>query len=475
MKKKKLHVHFMGIGGSALSGVAILAKRAGFKVSGCELQRQTAYSPTLSKFGIKPFFGHDVSHLKGVDLVAVSPALLFNHPLSAELLEAEKKRILITWQEFLGRFLQKDKQVIAIAGTHGKSTVTALLGFLAEGVGVDPTVEVGALIPQWGATVRFGLSDYFICEADEFNYNFLHYSPGVIILNNLEMDHPEFFQNFDHFLEAFVKFIQKIKEPKILIVNEEDQGVQKLLGKMKGWLVKEKVKVIGFFLEKQFSFPFFHEYQGISPENQKTDDLTRFRVKNNLFEQDFMMKLPGVHNIYNALGAIACGFELGFSGEKMKKALSDFKGLGRRFELIGEEKGIKVYDDYAVHPTAVEATLQAALEKYPKAKIWAVFEPHQFSRLKLFLNEFAQSLDLADQVIITPIYQGREKDNQTIKESDLVDKIGKKAQFLSDFDLIVKTLTLQVKKGEIIIVFGAGYSYQLARMILSGLKNEERN
>jgi UDP-N-acetylmuramate--alanine ligase len=475
MSDKKLHVHFIGIGGSALAGVAILAKKFGFMVSGCDLQKETAYSSTLEKFGIKPLLGHDVSHLKRVDLVAVSPAVLFNHPLSAELLEAEKKGILITWQEFLGRFLQKDKQVIAVAGTHGKSTVTALIGFLAEGAGIDPTVEVGALIPQWGATVLFGCSDYFVCEADEFNHNFLNYSPGIIILNNLEMDHPEFFKDFDQFLSAFSQFVQKIKEPKILIVNEEDQGIQKLLMKMKGWLAKEKVKVVGFFIENQFSFPFVHEYQGILSEESETNDLTNFKVKNGSFEQDFTMILPGVHNVYNALGAITCGFELGFSGEKMKKTLANFKGLGRRFELIGEGKDVKVYDDYAVHPTAVEATLRAARGKYPQAKIWAVFESHQFARLKLFLNEFAQSLSLADQIIVTPIYQGREKDNQTVKAQDLVDKIGEKAQFLPDFDLIVETLVSQTKKDEIIIVFGAGYSYQLARMILSGLKNDEKN
>ena len=464
--EKPKHVHFMGIGGSALSGVAILAKKAGFKVSGCELQEETAYSPTLTKFGIKPLLGHDPSHLKNVDLVAVSPAVLFNHPLSTELLEAEKKGILLTWQEFLGRFLQKDKKVIAIAGTHGKSTVTALVGFLAEGNGIDPTVEVGALVSQWGATVRFGHSDFFICEADEFNYNFLHYSPGVIILNNLEMDHPEFFKDFDHFLEAFVKFIQKIKEPKILVVNEEDLGVQKLLRKMKSWLAKEKVKVVGFFLEDQFSFPFTDEYQGILLPKGSDNNLTQFKVINDSLDSEFSMILFGSHNVRNALAALACGFELGFDKEKMKKALSDFKGLGRRFELIGEKKGVKIYDDYAVHPTAIEATLQAAREKYPFLKIWAVFEAHQFSRLKLFLDEFAQSLSLADEVIVAPIYQGRERGKRTIKEQDLVDKIGAKAKFLPDFDLIVKHLALKVKKDEIIIVFGAGYSYQLARMIL---------
>lgn len=424
----------MGIGGSALAGVAILAKKYGFEVNGCDLVKETAYSHTLDKFGIKSLVGHNVNHLKDVDILAVSPAVLFTTPMHPEIKEARKRKILMTWQEFLGRYLQKNKTVIAIAGTHGKSTVTVMVGLMMEEGGLDPTVEVGAIVPQWGATVRFGQSKYFVCEADEFNNNFLNYSPGIIIINNLEMDHPEFFQDFNEFLGAFVKLIKKLKEPKILIVNKEDKELQKLLIKMRPWLDKEKVKVVDF-------------YRG----------------------EIFNLQVSGIHNELNARAAMACGQELKIDFKKIKKALENFKGISRRFELIGERKGIKVYDDYAVHPTAVEATLKAARQKYPKQKIWAVFEPHQYSRLKLFLNDFAKSLRLADQIIITAIYPGREKMDSSIKAEDLVKKIGKKTEHLKNFKEIVEKVSQQAKQGDIIIVLGAGKSYLLSKMILEKL------
>lgn len=455
----------MGIGGSALGGVAILAKNEGFRVSGCDLAKESSYLFPLFKEGIKPLIGHSVDHLRGVDILAVSPAVLALNPHHPEVVEAKKRGILMTWQDFLGQYLQKNKFVIAIAGTHGKSTTTALVGLVLEAGGLDPIVEVGALAPQWQATVRKGSSKYFVCEADEYNYNFLHYSPSIIIINNIQMDHPEFFRNFSQFLGAFKKFIQRIEKPKILIINEESQGVQKLLVEMKEWLIKEKVKVIGCFLEDKLNFPFTKEYRG--EIIRQTPELTQFKVKS----EKFILKIPGVHNVVNALGAIACGRELGINWQKIKTALLNFHGLSRRFELVGEEKGIKVYDDYAVHPTAVEATLKAARQKYPSQKIWAVFEPHQFSRLHLFLNGFASALELADRVIITAIYPGREKDPGIIKAEDLAQKIGSKAEYIKDFEKVAQKITKEAQKDNVVIVFGAGKSYLLSKMILEKLKS----
>ncbi|MCX6725996.1 MAG: UDP-N-acetylmuramate--L-alanine ligase [Candidatus Shapirobacteria bacterium] len=465
---KQKHIHFMGIGGSAVAGVAILAKNFGFKVSGCDLQSETYYSSVLKKEKVKYFTGHNVNHLKDVDILAVSAAVYPIKSPHPEVIEARKRGILMSWQEFQGKYLQKDKEVISIAGTHGKSTTTAMVGLVMEEGGLDPTVEVGAIIPQWQATFRFGQSKYFVCEADEFNNNFLNYSPSLIIINNLEMDHPEFFKDFNEFKEAFRKFIQRIKKPKILILNEESLGVKELLIEMKDWLVKEKIKVIGFYLDNNFSFPFFKEYQGLIIE--KKPDFTVFKIKRNNLEENFQINLPGTHLVMDSLAALAAGFELGLKSETMKKTLGKFQGLNRRFDLIGEEKGIKIYDDYAVHPTAIEATLQAVRQKYPFQKIWAIFEPHQYSRLKLFLNEFAKSFNLADIVIVTSIYPGREEEDKTIKVEDLVEQIGEKAFFQPDFDLLAQQINQKAANGDIVVVFGAGKSHQLSRKILDNLK-----
>ena len=463
MSEKK-NIHFMGIGGSALSGVAILAQSQGFKVSGCDSAKKTAYFDPLLKRGIKPLFGHNKSHLEGIDILAVSVAVLVSNPNHPEIKEAKKRGILMTWQEFLGKYLQKDKFVIGIAGTHGKSTTTALIGLTLEMANLDPTVEIGAIMPRWQAPVRIGKSKYFVCEADEFNCNFLNYFPSVIIINNIEMDHPEFFKDFGHFKDSFKKFIKQIRPPKVLIVNEESKGIKEVLKEMEGWLKENKVKVIGYFIEDKFDFPFDLEYQAnilkMSPSS------TVFKVG----KDEFNLKLLGKDNVYNALGALALVFELNMNVSSLKKSLSIFNGLERRFELLGEEKGIKVFDDYAVHPRAVFSTLKAAEQKYPGSRIWAVFEPHQFSRLSLFLKEFASVLSLADKVIVIPVFKGREKDNGLIRAEDLVKKIGKKARYIDSFEKIVEEIKAKGKSGDLVIVFGAGKSYLLSKQILKGIR-----
>ena len=463
MSEKK-NIHFMGIGGSALSGVAILAQSQGFKVSGCDSAKKTAYFDPLLKRGIKPLFGHNKSHLEGIDILAVSVAVLVSNPNHPEIKEAKKRGILMTWQEFLGKYLQKDKFVIGIAGTHGKSTTTALIGLTLEMADLDPTVEIGAIMPRWQAPVRIGKSKYFVCEADEFNCNFLNYFPSVIIINNIEMDHPEFFKDFGHFKDSFKKFIKQIRPPKVLIVNEESKGIKEILKEMESWLKENKVKVIGYFIEDKFDFPFDLEYQAnilkMSPSS------TVFKVGKN----EFNLKLLGKDNVYNALGALALVFELNMNVSSLKKSLSIFNGLERRFELLGEEKGIKVFDDYAVHPRAVFSTLKAAEQKYPESRIWAVFEPHQFSRLSLFLKEFASVLSLADKVIVIPVFKGREKDNGLIRAEDLVKKIGKKARYIDSFEKIVEEIKAKGKSGDLVIVFGAGKSYLLSKQILKGIR-----
>ncbi|MFH1840792.1 MAG: UDP-N-acetylmuramate--L-alanine ligase [Candidatus Shapirobacteria bacterium] len=434
---KKIHVHFMGMGGSALAGVALLAQKMGYQVSGCDLQKATSYSKSLKEAGIDLILGHDSGHLKGVDVVAVSPAVLAvnsNHP---EVAAARKRKILLTWQEFVSRYLQKDKFVIAIAGTHGKSTTTALVGLVLEEAELDPTVVVGAVLPEWRSGVRFGRSKYFVIEADEYNLNFLNYSPSVIILNNLEMDHPEYFKDFTEFKEAFKKFIKRLVSPKILIANQDDKGVI-----------------------------------GVIREMRKENELKDIEVKF-YSSKIFTLKLPGKHNLANALGVVKLAEYFGIKKRFWSKVFASFGGLSRRMELVGEVGGIKVFDDYAVHPTAIAATIAALRQKYPRQKLWAIFEPHQYSRLRLFMEAFAASLKKADRVIVTGIYAGREKNRWRVKESDLVKLIGPKAVFFDDFEQIIDYLLPKLKKNDLVLVLGAGNSYlfseQLTEKIL-GIK-----
>lgn len=461
------HVHFMGIGGSALAGVAILAQQAGFRVSGCDLEKKTYYMASLKKAGIEPLVGHHADHLLGVDLLAVSPAVLALNPKHPEVIEAKKKGILLTWQEFVGQYLQKGKEVLAVAGAHGKSTTTAMLGLVFEAAGLDPSVMVGGVVPAWESTARPGHSKYFICEADEFNYNFLNYSPGLLIINNIEMDHPEFFKGISQLQGAFEQLVHRLVPPKILIVNEESSGVKGLLESQKNWLTKNKIKMIGYFLAEKSAFPFTSEYQAIIKKADTSG--TKFEVVGPTARREFKLAAPGFHHVANSLGVIAAADQLGINPLVIRRVLANFNGIRRRFELIGEKRGVKVFDDYAVHPAAVNATLKAAKQKYPQARLWAVFEPHQYSRLDLFLISFAESLDLADKVVVTKIYAGREKRPGKVKPTDLVKKIGLKASYRADFNKLARDVVKGVVKNDVVIVFGAGKSYQISRLILEKL------
>ena len=462
-----------------MAGVAILAKEAGFEVSGCDLSPDSYYLEALKKVGIKVSLGHDLDHLQNVDLLAVSPAVFDKSRDHPELLEAKRKGILMTWQEFLGRILQKNKFVICVSGTHGKSTTTALLGRVLEDAGFDPSVALGAIVGKWGKTVRSGRSKWFVCEGDEFGGNFLHYSPSLLLINNLEMDHPEYFTDFNEIILSFEKLIERMSSPKILVVNEDAPGIKILLERMKDFLQKEEYQVVGFRLGGGFSFPFENRY--LAKITDLGQEATHFKVifsqdssQKAIIEENFQMRLAGVHNVYNALGVIACAYLLEVDLDAIKKTIFSFEGVARRLEKIGEGRGVLIFDDYGHHPTAIKATIRALRQKHPGKRIWAIFEPHQISRLRLFKKEFAKVLAEADKVIVTQVFEGREKLTKGESGQMLVDEINlPKARYIGDFDKVVELVDKEVRKGDCLLVFGAGKSYQLSQKILERLKDGE--
>ena len=437
--KEKMHVHFMGIGGSGMSAVASIALVYGFKVSGCDLSGPTIYTRYLEKKGVKILKGHDVSHLKDVDILTVTPAVFDLSPDHPELLEAKKKKMVLTWQEFMGRFLQEGKFVLCVAGTHGKTTVTAMLGLVLEQAGFDPTVELGAIVPQWGVNFRVGKGKYFVCEADEFNDNFLNYRPNLIILTNIEMDHPEYFKDFADVLESFANFVRNSKNG-ILVTCWDDEGVQKLvrqrLNNWKGGVIKYS--------------------------------LSQWK------EKKIPLKISGDHSRRNVLGVISAAEVLGIQREAVKEALEDFSGLGRRMELVGELKGVKIFDDYAHHPTQVAATLQGAREAFSKARIWAVFQPHMYSRTKVLLDKFKNVFAPADQVIVVDIFASREagdKSKQTVHAKEVVKIIkNQNKRYIGKLKRTGEFLAENVKEGDVVICMGAGDIYKVSQWLTEKLK-----
>jgi UDP-N-acetylmuramate--alanine ligase len=420
-------IHLMGIGGSGMSGVALLAEASGYEVSGCDIEKNSAYAKNIS-------VGHSKSHVAGSDLIIVSPAIYFQDENNEEVLEAKKQNKLVTWQEFTGKVLAKDKKVICIAGTHGKSTVTAMAGKLLEDAGLDPTVLVGARVPEWKGNARAGKGDYFIIEADEFNDNFLNYSPEIIVLNNIEFDHPDYFKSEEEVFESFKKFVKKLKGIKTLVVNKDSEGIQKLLKSTD----TDAINVI--------------EFSG------KTDEL------------GFTLKVSGKHNIENALGVVALGKLLEINSKTIESSLSTFKGIGRRMEFLGKKSGVEIYDDYAHHPTAIKATLQALRESHPKARIWAIDEPHGFSRTHALLPLYKDVFIDAEKVLIGPIFKARDKETFGMTPSLVAETSGHDdAKGFDSFGEIKKILLDEVKSGDVIIVMGAGKSYLWAREVVDML------
>lgn len=438
----------MGIGGSGASACSAIAKFCGYDVEGSDLNLDTPYIKQVLDAHIKVHKGHNVKDLEDVQILVVSPAVKFAK--DNKFLEAAKKRNIeiMTWQEFSGKYLHKGKKVICVSGTHGKSTTTAMLGLVFESAGLDPTVLVGAKVMQWGRNFRVGKGNIFITESDEFFDNFLNYSPDMIVLNNIEFDHPDYFKSFDDVKRSFRKHLRKLKGDKTLIINGDDPVVREIVANLD--------------LEKILAY-------SISDNSSKT---LAARIKtDNSFVFDgrkYSLGISGLHNIANSLGVIIASKQFGIDPDLVAEALASFKGIGRRMELI-VDGDIKVYDDYAHHPTAIRKTLESLRNKI-SSKLIVVVEPHSYSRTKALLGDYKGAFEGADLVIVAPIYKARDNDDFGINQESIA------STSLHPNIIIAKTTeessSLAVenaKKGDTIVVMGAGDSHKITRNIKDSL------
>ncbi len=409
-----MKVHFLGIGGSGTSAAAALAKAQGFEVTGCD----------------KDLEGHHPNHLKGINILAITPAITYLDPDNPEIIEAKKKEIpVLTWQQFVGEYLTRDKFVIAICGTHGKTTTTAMIATLLEDSGKDPTVLLGAINPKWKTNHRVGKGKYFIIEADEFNDNFLHFKPDITVITNIEMDHPEYFKDINAYLDSFEKFLLQTKHT--IVANLNDANVAEII---KDVMKQSKVSALDF----------------------------------NKIEVEFNLKIPGEYNISNAKAAFQVGLLLGIEPEKINISLNNYMGVGRRFEYLGNFRGSKVYSDFGHHPTEIKKTMIAAREKFPKQRIWFFYQPHMFSRTKFLFEEFVKVFrDLpVDGTVILDIYPSREVDTGLVSSEELVKAINKNNVHYAK-ELKKEEFEQYAKPGDILFFMGAGDIDKLARELLS--------
>jgi UDP-N-acetylmuramate--alanine ligase len=456
-------IHLIGIAGSGAAGVALLAHHAGALIDGCDADTPSPYTPPLDAAGIRIIPGHDPSHLEGVERVAITPALRA-HPDLPELRAAHGRGLpVVPWQALLGEMMAAPGRIgLAVTGTHGKSTTTALLGHLLIGAGMDPTVEVGAFVAGWGASVRPGGGAPFVVEADEFGDNFLHYHPAGAIVTNVEMDHPDYFADREAVLASMERFVRGMGESeslggRLLLVTAEDSGTRDLLARLDGW----EGRVVRY---------------GPGGEVQATD--VRYTGEGTLFRllgQEFASPLAGAHNVLNATAALVLARELGAAPEALAAGLRTFPGAGRRMELIADTAGVIVYDDYGHHPTEVRAALAAARQKVGERRLWAVFEPHMYSRTALLIEEFATAFTDADEVVIADIFASRDTDEalRATSAEALADVIERTSAVpaiaTGDVDATTSYVAEHLRSGDAVLVMGAGKSYRIARGLAEAL------
>ena len=441
-KYKKIYL--IGIGGISMSAIAETLNAWGHKVSGSDLNK-SEITDKLNVHGIKVTIGHNVEEIEKSNLVIYNAAIPENDP---ELITAIEKGIpTISRGKFVGFLTKKYKEAICISGTHGKTTTTSMISSCFLKANFDPSIEVGAYLKQIDGNYRIGKSEYFILESCEYKANFLNFFPNTAVVLNIDNDHLDYYKTFENIVKTFEKFASLVDKNGALIVNGDDKNCVNL---------------------KKFTKARFITY-GI--ENEKSDYIAKniefdeegfgiFDVyKNNNFFIKIHLSVTGKHNILNSLATIAVSDYYKIPKEKIIDGLQEFTGASRRLEYKGSfNENIKIFDDYAHHPTEILATAKAVQnKKYHES--WVIFQPHTYSRTKEHLKNFAKSLKNFDNIIITDIYAAREKDEFGVSSIDLVneiEKLGKKAKYISDFDEIVNFVKTNATKDDIVITLGAG-------------------
>lgn len=441
IKDKQKKVHFIGIGGISMSGLAAVLLNNGFKVSGSD-SKESKITNSLKEKGAEIYIGHKRENLQNVDLVVYTAAIPNDNP---EILEAKENNIhLMDRAEFLGLIMKGHKYNVAVAGTHGKTTSTSMITNITLKGNLDPTILVGGELDIIGGNYRIGSSDYFVTEACEYKESFLKFYPYVGIILNIDADHLDYYRDLNHIIETFKKFSTLIPEDGYLIGYNGDKNVR-------GILEEAKCNTLSYGLEDADvtarNIEFNNKGCATFTVNKKGEDL--FTVS---------LNMPGTHNILNALSTICVGLIFNIPFEKIAEGLNECKGAHKRFEYKGEIDGITIIDDYAHHPVEIQATLNTA-KKIPHGKTYCVFQPHTYTRTKTLFDEFTTAFKDSDELILMDIYAAREKDTGLVSSDELGDairKTGLKCTNVHSHDEAVAYLKKVAKKDDMILTVGAG-------------------
>jgi len=446
---QKCNIFFCGIGGISMSGLAEILLDAGFSISGSDRQ-PSELTDYLSKSGAKVFIGQREENITSdIDVFVYTAAIHNDHP---EYMKAVSLGIpMLSRAQLLGQMMKNYKLPIAISGTHGKTTVTSMISEIILKAKKDPTLTVGGILDSIGGNYRIGHSDYFVTEACEYTNSFLSFFPKASIILNVEEDHLDFFKDIEDIRSSFNRFARLSPKDGIVIVNKDIENLDSITSGVESGIVFFGSDSSADYYASDTSF----DKYGIS----------HFTVHSPSFKaEEFSLRVPGSHNIMNALAAIALSDYLQIDRSDIKEALSAFKGTRRRFEFKGEVNGFTVVDDYAHHPSEIKATLGATRE-YPHEKVWCIFQPHTYTRTKAFMNDFVDALTLADATILTDIYAARETDTLGVSAKDISDKLinlGKESYYISEFKDIEEFVLKKVNKNDLLITMGAGNVVNIA-------------
>ncbi len=449
------HIHLVGIGGTGLSAIALVLLGRGFTVSGSDRQA-SKYSAELQKRGATVYLGHSGAYVSGADMVLISSAIPDSNP---EVLAARQDGIPVYKRsQFLG-MLMTDQTGIAIAGTHGKTTTTSMVAQILLTAQLDPTLIVGSIMPLIGVNGRAGNGEHFVIEADEYDHMFLGLEFAIGVINNVEYDHPDIYANEADYLDAFRRFIGKVPADGKLIANGDDAAVMALIAETQ----PSAFETVGL----NESCDWWAD--NIRPNHNGGSD---FVVMNgNDLAGIIRLRVPGEHNVRNALTAVAVASSVGVPFKTIRDALLDYSSVGRRFQEIDTVGSVTVIDDYAHHPTEIKVTLAAAKQRYPGRTIWAVWQPHTYTRTKLYFDAFVQSFADADKVIVLDIFRSRERDTLGMDSAKLVEAMQHPyARHEGALDAAASYLLDRVSPDDVILTLGAGDGNQVGLMVLDGLK-----
>jgi len=432
----------VGIGGAGMSGIAEVLLNLGHKVIGSDL-KETSVTRHLAKLGAIIFYGHDQNHVEDVDVVVYSSAVTFDNP---EIKAARDKKIPIIPRAEMLAELMRMKYGIAVAGTHGKTTTTSLVAtVLAEG-GIDPTVIIGGKLNAFGSNAKLGQGEFLVAEADESDGSFLKLSPTITVVTNIDTDHLDFYQDIDSLQKAFEEFNNKVPFYGANILCLDDPNIQSLIPRLKKRHLTYGFNSQADYQARELSF------KGLT---------SKFKVTyhgENLGE--YILRIPGIHNIQNALAAVAVGRELGLDLTSIKRGLEEFRGVERRFQIQGEISGITVVDDYGHHPTEIKVTLNASKQVWPNRNLIVVFQPHRFTRTQILFKEFLTAFYQADHLVITEIYPAGEKPIEGVNAQSLYQGIKehghKSLVFFPTSEEIITHLVEKIKPGDVVLTLGAG-------------------